>query len=247
MNPFKIAILNASTVVPAADFVRTAAALQIQADRDFGPAWEKSADIGVVGNGGTSPTPDPGAALLVILDDSDQAGALGYHDITAQGMPIGKVFARTDQRYNLSWAVTASHELLEMIADPWINDCVISPDGMTLYAREVCDACEDDSFAYGVDVGDGGPPVLVSDFVLPPWFGSPGASFDFGGHIGSPFQLLTGGYIGFLDLNNPGVGWQQLFGDAEKAYRQGRGDYASKSRFRLRGRPHSARRVATAS
>jgi len=50
----------------------------------------------------------------VILDDSDQAGALGYHDLTSDGLPIGKVFAASDLKAGTSWTVTASHELLEM-------------------------------------------------------------------------------------------------------------------------------------
>ena len=55
------------------------------------------------------------------MDDSDQAGALGYHDLTSAGLPMGKVFARTDLQNNLSWTVTVSHELLEILGDPMIN------------------------------------------------------------------------------------------------------------------------------
>src|SRR6266571_4314023 len=55
---------------------------------------------------------------LVILDTSDVADALGYHDFTPAGRPIGKVFAQSDIMDNLEWTVTASHELLEMLADP---------------------------------------------------------------------------------------------------------------------------------
>ena len=32
---------------------------------------------------------------MLVLDTSDQAGALGYHDVTPQGLPLGKVFAKT--------------------------------------------------------------------------------------------------------------------------------------------------------
>jgi len=36
---------------------------------------------------------------VVVLDNSDQAGALGYHDLTSAGLPISKVFAGTDKQY----------------------------------------------------------------------------------------------------------------------------------------------------
>ena len=74
---------------------------------------------------------------LIILDDSDQADALGYHELTAAGLPLGKVFAGSDIADGASWQVTASHELLEMLIDPQINAVteVDNADGtMTLYA-----------------------------------------------------------------------------------------------------------------
>jgi hypothetical protein len=145
----------------------------------------------------------------VILDNSDQAGALGYHDVTKGGSPLGKVFAKTDLQYKEKWSVTASHELLEMLADPNINLTVFeqATTGGRLYAYEVCDACEADAFSYSV----GG--VSVSDFVYPSWFESfrdpKSTQFDFRKKISKPFELLKGGYIGIYDVT-AGTGWQQL-------------------------------------
>lgn len=145
----------------------------------------------------------------MILDDSDQANALGYHDLTTEGLPIGKVFAASDLKAGTSWSVTASHELLEMLADPNINLTVFVQNANTtgtLYAYEVCDACEDDSFGYKINN------ILVSDFVYPTWFenfreqGS--TQFDKMNQIQNPLQLLTGGYIGVFNVND-GSGWQQ--------------------------------------
>ena len=62
-----------------------------------------------------------------------------------------------------SWTVTLSHELLEMLADPWINWCAQGDDGK-IYALEVCDAVEADRMGYEIDG------VLVSDFITPSWF-----------------------------------------------------------------------------
>src|SRR5664279_2494772 len=88
--------------------------------------------------------------VIVVTDDPDQAGALGYHEMSSRGTPLGKVFAALDMRLETSWTVTLSHELLEMLADPWINWCAQSPEGK-MYALEVCDAVEADECGYEID------------------------------------------------------------------------------------------------
>jgi hypothetical protein len=85
---------------------------------------------------------------VVIVDNPDQAGALGYHEMTGAGTPLGKVFAKLELDSGSSWTATLSHELLEMLADPWINWCAMGSDGR-IYALEVCDAVEDDDLGYG--------------------------------------------------------------------------------------------------
>lgn len=201
-----IAIINASTVVSDTDAAAAVTALQTQVTRDFFPVWGVTATLTYIPKGHTAPTT---SWHLSILDNSDQAGALGYHDITPSGQPLGKIFAKTDLQYSVSWSVTASHELLEMMIDPWVNLTVFNQTGMTkgrMYAYEVCDACEDDSFGYHINN------VLVSDFVYPAWFegwrASGSTKFDFGNHITAPFHLLTGGYIGYFAVAS-GSGWQQ--------------------------------------
>src|SRR5204863_985342 len=107
-----ISIINASTAVSDADAKPVVEALQQQVDDHFAPAWGSSAHLNFVPKGGH---PDPGSWWLVILDSSDQAGALGYHDLTQEGLPIAKAFAGSDIQYGYSWSVTVSHELLEML------------------------------------------------------------------------------------------------------------------------------------
>ena len=196
-TPVQISVINASTVLQDSEIKPVVDALQQQVTTDFLPPWGVNAQLTFFASGAT---PTPGTWWLSILDDSDQAGALGYHDLTPDGLPLGKVFAGTDLKVGNSWSVTASHELLEMLADPNINLTVLvqtnSQTAGTLYAYEVCDACEADNLGY--KIGD----VLVSDFVLPSWFESfrPSKStlFDHQGKITEPLQLLPGGYIGCL-------------------------------------------------
>jgi hypothetical protein len=199
-----IAFRNESTVVTDEDAAKVVAALQIQVSRDFYPAWGIDAKLMFAAKGFPMAATD---WQIIILDNSDQAEALGYHETSSDGLPIGKVFAKSDIDNGLNWSVTASHELLEMLADPCINLTVLREEVGQLWAYEVADACESDDLGYLIDG------VLVSDFVFPSWFESfwqRGATqFDFQKKIQEPFELLLGGYIGFFDLKN-GNGWQQL-------------------------------------
>jgi hypothetical protein len=198
-----LAIINASTVVGHEEVLAATAALQVQVHRDFAPAWNVDADLAVVAPGGSPPT---GAWWIVIMDNSDLGSALGYHDLTSQGLPLGKVFVETSQRTGQKWTVLLSHEILEMLSDPFICLTALAPSlfGIYLYAYENCDACQSENFGYMI--GD----QLVSDFCLPAWFdanqfGGVGP-FDFKHYIKRPFELLAGGYAMCRNLST-GAGW----------------------------------------
>ena len=204
-----IAVVNQSTVVKDGDASAWTDALQTQVSQDFFPVWGVDAKLTFLPGGKTAPA---GNWVLAILDNADQAGALGYHDITPDGLPLGKVFAKTTIGDGGAVSVTASHELLEMLGDPDINLTAELDDGSgspsKFYAYEVCDPCEDDQFGYKINN------VLVSDFVYPAYFESfrkPNSTqFDHGKKITAPFTLLAGGYMGVLDLGNLSEGWQQV-------------------------------------
>ena len=59
---------------------------------------------------------------LVFADTSEEAGDLGYHAFTADGRPVSYVFAGDVKKDGTSVTVTATHEIAEMIADPWISE-----------------------------------------------------------------------------------------------------------------------------
>jgi hypothetical protein len=211
MAQIKISIMNDSSILTDAQVSAVVPSLQIQVSRDFAPPWGVDADLDFVPTGQQPPV---GHWWLTILDNSDQAGALGYHDTTPDGLPLGKVFAGTDKAFGTQWTVTASHELLEMLGDPAINLTALSMTAFEiaqnvvgrLYAYEVCDACEADQDGYSISG------VLVSDFVYPAWFepfrSAGSTQFDQQLRITEPFQLLPGGYISVYDMTS-GTGWQQ--------------------------------------
>jgi hypothetical protein len=212
-----IAVINESTVVTDAQVQPWVPALQSQVTDHFAPVWGVGADLAFVPK--TQP-PAADAWQLVILDDSDQAGALGYHDLTSAGLPLAKIFAKSDQQAGSSISVTCSHELLEMLGDPMIDTTVLFQDNqgnVAAFAFEACDACEADTYGYQVNG------VLVSDFAYPSWFdqrpnpaGVPAGALDYGQHLTEALTqanpaaaILPGGYIGMW---TPNGGWTQVTG-----------------------------------
>jgi hypothetical protein len=143
---------------------------------------------------------------LVFADKSDEAGALGYHDFTPDGRPISYVFAKDDLDNGYNPTITATHEIAEMIADPWISE-TFQISNTQFFAKEICDPCEADEFAYSITV-DPFPAVQVSDFVLPKWF-IPGSNgqLDRNQKIDRPLRLLPGGY---MSVFTSGRGWTQI-------------------------------------
>ena len=204
MSDPTIAIIRDTSIVTDDWVAGFAKAQQIQIDRDFRPLWHLGATVVFVAAGQVVPA---GAWQVWLMDHSDQADALGYHDLAA-GLPVAKVFIADDMADGASPSVTISHEILEMLGDPNVNQTVTfsERDGTTWeYAYEVCDACEDDQF--GDKIGD----YLMTDFVLPTWFDlTRSGPTSFRGSTNGPFALADGGYIGRREVApNPGQ-WSQL-------------------------------------
>jgi hypothetical protein len=195
----RIYVENRSTVLSDEDVLDAIPAFRRQTYhvREW---WRSSVEALIFG-----PPPVEDAWQIVILDDSDQQGALAYHDFTPGGRPISSVFAKTEMDNGYSWTVSLSHELCEMIIDPWIS-AMMQTDERTAYALELCDPVEDDSLGYEIHV-KGLKPVLVSDFITPNWLipGSPGV-YDHMGHCHEPLEVLDGGYA-YLWQDNE---WQSI-------------------------------------
>lgn len=212
MGNIRLDIFNKSTVLTDAEIEAVIPDLQLQITRDFEPHWIIGAELNFVKTGQAMPS---GGWQMGVFDLADQADALGYHELTQDDQPLGKVFAKTAEVTKSSWTVTLSHEILEMLADPNTSTCENAQTSAynRFYAREVCDAVEADSIGY--KVGN----TLVSNFVFPEWFnpGWPANSrqFDQMKITNNPLQLTSGGYISFIDLANASIGWQQAFADKQ--------------------------------
>lgn len=200
-----VAITNASTCLSDKQVAAAIPALQRQVTLDFRAYWDADCQLTFLSK---EEALAEGWWQISVTDNPDQAGALGYHELTSRGTPLGKVFAGLDLQTGGSWTVTLSHELLEMLADPWINWCAQASDGR-IYALEVCDAVEADRLGYKIDG------VLVSDFITPAWFEPTQADrVDFKRRVLKPLQLAPGGYISVRDESG---GWTQVAAQGESA------------------------------
>jgi len=135
-----IACFNNATLALGVDFDSLIAAMQKYVDVHVAPVWGTPAKL-IKARGFKR-----GAWAMVFLDNADQPGALAYHDLTPDGLPISKVFVKTtlDDKYLVS--VSASHELVEMLVDPAVNMMTTGPDPKATYDYECADPVEEESF-----------------------------------------------------------------------------------------------------
>jgi hypothetical protein len=190
MREAHVQLVHASSVVSWSEARRVASALGRQVREHFGPAYGVRARVEAVPHG----RQDPSAWQVVVVDDARSAEDDGWHELTARGQPLGTVLAKKVIAESGGWSSTASHELLELLADPDMSLSVLvyGARGSRLFAYEICDPVQDDRYGYFVDR------VRVSDFVYPAWFESfrkrGSARFDHVGECTRPLQILPGGY-----------------------------------------------------
>jgi len=199
----KISVFNKATTPLGFDLTKFVAAMQKYVDTCYSPHWGRQGTVQL------TETHDavPNTWSLVFFDDADQPGALAYHDEEGHE-PVSKVFVKTTLDDGQLVSVSATHELVEMLADPPANRYASGANWQTMFAFEVADPVEGDSF----DV-DG---FQMSNFVLPSWFESDPFSgtsqYDFMGKLTTPFTLDAGGYAIVTRAGE----FHQVFGSAEK-------------------------------
>ena len=213
----------------AADLAPVAAAMQVQIARDFTPLWNVQATISAFASLEDVPL---GHWPIIIRDRIDKKDDLGFH-LDKHNQPYALVKATPD------WTVTVSHEMLEMLADPFGNRLVPGPsldprhaNDRVSYLVEVCDPCEDGAFTYTING------VVVSDFITPHFHdpeSTAGARYSFTGAVTKPREILKNGYISWED---PVQGeWFQLQNfDAPKIVRLGRIQNARSLREHVNGK-----------
>lgn len=195
-----INIVDRSTMLQDSDFMAMVEAVKIQFEKHVAPFWMKGAWNIVVNQ------PESVGFPIVILDDPDQAGMLGYHTESPNGKVWARVFVKAVMSRKgsmlsgpLSVSVVLSHEVMEAFCNPNVNLWAKSGDGK-LIAYEVADPVEND--CYDIQISDGRN-VSVSNFVLPAWFDPcplPDSKFDYMGNVKKSFTMSKGGYMVMMDM-----------------------------------------------
>jgi hypothetical protein len=199
----QVALVSQAPSVPLSEVVKVSAALQKQVSRDFAPIWNVNATVDAFARLEDVPL---GYWPITMRDDVvDEFDAAGIH-LDKSGQPFAVVQASSD------WSLTASHEALEMLADPFGDRLVAGKapkeakdQKRVEYLVEVCDPSEDEAFSYTVN------DIPVSDFYTPAFFDpvqSSGVRYSFTGAITRPRQVLKGGYVSWH--NTVTDHWHQL-------------------------------------
>jgi hypothetical protein len=216
--PVHVALVDETGRFTTAELAEVSGALNEQVQADFRPIWGgPPATVGVY------KTAPPNTWRIVLQENLDVSGALGYHT-DANNVPVSYVDVINRQgELDPKWTVTASHELLEMLADPWGNrmhtarlPAGVLPDDVGLprpkdkrhanrvaYLVEVADPPEAESYEVGG--------VKVSDFITPDWYRSFPKVAEAYSHQGAcvqPREVADGGYVSFM---LPDGDWWQLF------------------------------------
>ena len=186
-----VALVSETQSISFSELGRVSAALQKQAVRDLGPVWNIQSTVDAFARLEDVPI---GTWPIVVEDNINTPGAAGVHE-DKDGQPFALVMAES------GWSLTASHELIEMLVDPFGRRLTEgqSPkpgQGRVEFLVEPCDPSEATQFAYLIDG------VTVSDFYTPKYFSTVFNSADRYSHTGAikkPRQVLKGGYLSWHD------------------------------------------------
>jgi hypothetical protein len=186
-----------------------AIALNVQVTRDLPSSW-----AGISASVSAAPSLEsiPHGSWPVLLVKSLPPGEGGFH-LDRHNQPYAKVIAAQGDQ---SWTVDASHEIIEMLVDPYGNRMhssqaikisgknVVDADGLFNYLVEACDPCEANDYAYEI-MG-----IAVSDFITPHFYdpsARSGVNYSFRGNVERPRQVLPGGYISYVEADGA---WNQI-------------------------------------
>lgn len=186
-----VAIVSETSNITFDELTRVSAALQKQAIRDLAPVWDVQATVDAFARLEDVPV---GTWPIIIEEDIHTDGAAGIHE-DDDGQPFALVTAEP------GWSLTASHELIEMLVDPFgrrvtEGQSTKPGQGRVQFLVEPCDPSEAAPFAYVING------VTVSDFYTPKYFSTifnPADRYSHTGAIRRPRQVLKGGYLSWHD------------------------------------------------
>lgn len=195
-------------------------ALHMQARQDFNTSpWVEHGycepiEVSLISND----NPSVGSCNIILLDTlpSGDEEALGFHeDVEGGKIPVSYVGVKESREDNVSITAVASHEMVEMAVDPFVegNEIRTVKDTATNreYIVEIADPLE--GCEYKVSNGQ-----EVANFVWPRWFDMQQTRKQISqkiqfGIVEHPFKLAPNGYISSRPIGGGEESWTETFGD----------------------------------
>jgi hypothetical protein len=252
-----IAIVSLTSDVSMRSLLQVTAAIQKQVTRDLMPIWGYPGNVDAFADLRDVPSDyhpvvlfrdaeelasqivsaigDEPAARVIDAFERDSLSGIHLNSFTRQ--PFALVAAED------AWTVVLSHEILEMLVDPWGNQMIAArhptnPNRRVKYLVEVCDPCQ------GIWYAVNGVPL--ADFYTPRYFDPvnlDGVRYSFTGAVTAPREVLAGGYVTFLDPRDS-VLYQKHAGPGEPVALLGPPELAQSSlplRMLVDGNPRTPR------
>ena len=209
MSLIQIGLVDKTKKIDPALLTAAAAALNVQVIQDLPKYWPITATVQYL----SEPTHIPVGTWPLFLVASLPPGEGGFH-MNKHKQPYAEVIASPESE---EWTIDASHEIIEMLVDPYGNrmqtsqaiaiqgDDVVDAPGKFNYLVEAADPCEADSYTYSIQG------IAVSDFITPHFYDAgqvTSTNYSFTGAIKRPRQVLPGGYISYVNLETNE--WQQI-------------------------------------
>jgi len=209
MSMIEIGLVDKTGRIPTTLMHAAARAMHTQVTRDLPKFWPIHAAVSWL----PDPAHIPAGIWPVFLVDKLPSGQGGSH-LDRHNQPYAKVIADPATH---EWTIDASHEIVEMLIDPYGNRLQTGPSlkivkgkiveghGQYAYLVEACDPCQGDAYAYPIHG------IAVCDFITPHYYDSirtPGTRYSFTGAVEHPRQVLPGGYVSWV--NHRTSEWQQL-------------------------------------
>jgi hypothetical protein len=195
--PPSIAVVGLSARLTLVQSLAMVDAVASQVIEDFSPAWGLVPKVPALY---TRVADVPaGMPLILLLDVGTVPDAAGWHTEDLDGRISGVVVV--GQLLDVGWSLfegesiqaCLSHECLEAILDPTVNEWIDMPDG-SQDSKEVCDRVQANTYTKGSG--------SLSNFLLPhAWDSTPpaGVKFDWLGVLKEPFEIAPGGYASRRD------------------------------------------------
>jgi hypothetical protein len=191
----EVVLLNPS-IMELTDFAFAWRACALQWERHVLPAWDGYLLVPAAAKWTVSGFTDaanlvPGSHFPIqVVASTGDPGVLGDHSGLRR---FWKAFGRATPD-----PVAMSHELIELMLNPFLDGWVQIPGTDDMEAEEGCDRVEGDSYPIEVSIGGVARDVFVSNFLLPFAFGMEGnglrLDYDHMGLLQSADEIRPGGY-----------------------------------------------------